>query len=81
MKSRTLDQDAREAIAETSYQLATCQESGDQGATRATLAILQAIANRGTKATREEIRNELAAYAIPFCALEIGSSEEEALAL
>lgn len=81
MKSRALDQTTREAIAEATYQLATCQELKDQGAIKATLAILQAIANRGTKATREEIRNELAAYAIPFCALEIGSSEEEALAL
>lgn len=77
MKStRALEQTAREAISEAAYQLATCQENHDQGGIRSTLAILQAIANVGTKATREEIRTELAAYGIPLCALQIGTSEE-----
>lgn len=81
MKSQALSSTTEEAIAEAAYQLATAQESKDQGGIRASLAVLQAIANKGTKQTRERIREELAAYAIPFCALEIGSTEEEELAL
>jgi len=81
VKSQALSSTTEEAIAEAAYILATCQESSDQGGTRAALAILQAIANAGSKATREEIKHELAAYVIPFCALEIGSTEEEELAL
>lgn len=77
MKSRALSSTTEEAIAESAFILATCQESSDQGGTRAALAILQAIANKGGRPTRERIREELAAYAIPFCALEIGSSEED----
>lgn len=71
---------AEEAIAEAAYVLATCQESNDQGGIRAAIAVLQAIANKGTKQTRERIREELAGYVIPFCALQIGSTEEEELA-
>ena len=81
MKSQALSSTTEEAIAEAAYQLATCQESKDQGGIRASLAVLQAIANKGTKQTRERIREELAGYLIPLCALEIGSTEEEELAL
>ena len=77
MKSQALSSTTEEAIAETAYQLANSQESKDQGGIRASLAVLQAIANKGTKQTRERIREELAGYLIPLCALEIGSHEEE----
>ena len=77
MKSQALSSITEEAIAESAYQLATAQESKDQGGIRASLAVLQAIANKGTKQTRERIREELAGYLIPLCALEIGSHEEE----
>lgn len=76
----TLSMDAEEAIAEAAYQLATSQESNDQTGIRVALAVLQATANKGTKQTRERIREELAGYVIPFCALQIGSTEEEELA-
>ncbi|MEG3906206.1 hypothetical protein QUA20_31270 [Microcoleus sp. Pol7_A1] len=75
MRHPQLNKQAQEAISEAAYQLATCQENDDQGGIRSTLAILQAIANVGTKATREEIRAELAAYAIPLSALQIGTEE------
>ena len=81
MKPQALSSTTEEAIAETAYQLANSQESKDQGGIRASLAILQAIANKSDQATRTKIREELAGYLIPLCALEIGSTEEEELAL
>lgn len=76
MRQTQLNKQAQEAISEAAYQLATCQESKHEEGIKVSLAILQAIANVGTKATREEIRTELAAYAIPLCVLQIGTSEE-----
>ena len=66
---------ARESIEEAVHQLATAQEDDNRGGVVVALNILQAVANVSGKQAREMIRQELAAYVIPFCALEIGSSE------
>lgn len=67
---------ANEAISEAAYQLATSQEAENPEGVAVALAILQAIANAGGKEAKATIKEELATYWIPFCALEIGSSEE-----
>lgn len=67
---------AFEAVAEASYQLAVSSESQEPGGIRASLGVLQAISCKGTKETRALILAELAAYEVPFCALQIGAEED-----
>jgi hypothetical protein len=64
---------ATEAIAEAAYQLAEGQAEGRRDGIAAALAILCAIADRGGPKSWPIIAEELAAYEIPFAALEIGT--------
>lgn len=77
MSAKTLAA-THEAISEAAYQLATCQEEQKPDGAAAALSILRAIANTADKQTRAFMIEELSGYLIPFCALEIGSSEEGA---
>lgn len=69
-----LDTHAREAITEAAYQFAICAAEADWQGARAAAAILHAIATKSQRA-RVVIRDELSAYAMPFCAVEMLAAE------